>query len=99
MFVFDVFQEDDESSASEIIVGKSMLENAIEAAACHPLPCWGKGGRSELTRRADKRGGVSRTVCASKNAAFFSSGMDLEPAPHIQLAKVGYHAIAQAGSY
>ncbi len=55
--IFDVFQEDDESSASELIVGKSMLENAIEATARHPLPCWGEGGRSELTRKADKRDG------------------------------------------
>jgi hypothetical protein len=52
--IFDMFQEDDESSASELIVGKSIFENAIEATAPHPPPCWGKGGRSELTQRADK---------------------------------------------
>ncbi len=43
---------------------------------------------------------VSSAVGASKNAAFFSSGIDMRPAaPPIQLAKLGYHAIAQEGSY
>jgi hypothetical protein len=44
-----VFQEGDESSASEggtaLIMGKSMLENAIEATAHHPPPCPGQGGQ------------------------------------------------------
>jgi hypothetical protein len=38
--------------------------------------------------------GVSCAVRASKNAVFFSGGMGLAPAPHVQSAKVGYHAIA-----
>ncbi len=44
-----------------LIMGKSMLKYAIEATAHHPPPCWGKGGRSELTRRADKGDGRSAT--------------------------------------
>jgi hypothetical protein len=40
-----------------------MVENAIEATAHHPLPCWGKGGRSELTQRVDK--GDGRSVAQS----------------------------------
>jgi hypothetical protein len=48
-----------------LIMGKSILENAIESTAHHPPPCRGKGGRSELTRRADKGDGrsVSRSPC------------------------------------
>jgi hypothetical protein len=76
-----------------------MLENAIEATA--RIPChagargagWNsRGGRISAT-------GVSCAVRASKNAAFFSSRINLVPAPQVQLAKVGYHAIARAGSY
>ena len=82
-----------------LIMGKSMLENAIEATAHHPLPCWGKGGRSELTRRADK--GNGRSVAQSmlvKMLHFFSSRIDLAPAAPVQSAKIGYHTIARAGS-
>jgi hypothetical protein len=43
--------------------------------------------------------GVSCAVHASKNAAFFSSRMDLALTLQVQLAKVEYHAIARAGSY
>jgi hypothetical protein len=97
--IFDVFQEDDESSASELIVGKGMLENTIEATVHHPLHARARGaGRNSREGRISVTG-VSCAVHASKNAAFFSSGMDLAPAPHIQSAKVGYHAIARAGSY
>jgi hypothetical protein len=82
-----------------LIMGKSMLENAIEATAHHPPPCWGKGGRSELTRRADK--GNWRSVAQSmlvKMLHFFSSRIDLAPAAPVQSAKIGYHTIARAGS-
>jgi hypothetical protein len=57
----------------------------------------GAGRNSRGGRISTK--GVSRTVCASKNAAIFSSGIDLLPALHVQTAKVGYHAIAQAESH
>jgi hypothetical protein len=43
--------------------------------------------------------GVSHAVDASKNAVFFSSGIDLAPAALVQSAKIGYHLIAQAGSF
>jgi hypothetical protein len=59
----------------------------------------GKGGRSELTRRVDKHEGraVPRSVLVEMLP--FISGIDVALALHIQLAKVGYHVIAQAGSY
>ncbi len=41
----------------------------------------------------------SRAVRASRNAAFFSSGIDLAPAAPVQSAKKRYHTIAQAGSF
>ncbi len=52
-----------------------MLENAIEATAHHPPPCWGKGGRSELMRRADKGDGrsVTRSVLV-KMLLFLAAG-------------------------
>jgi hypothetical protein len=59
-----------------LIMGKSMLENAIEATGHHPLPCWGKGGRSELTWRADK--GDGRSVAQSmlvKMLIFLAAGL------------------------
>ncbi len=59
----------------------------------------GQGGQV----RTHAKGGygrreISRAVCASKNAAFFSSKIDLAPAAPVQSVKVGYHKIAQAGS-
>jgi hypothetical protein len=78
-----------------LIMGKSILENAIEATAHHPPPCWGKGGRSELTRRADK--GDGRSVVQSmlvKMLLFFCSRINLAPAAPVQSAKIGYHTIA-----
>jgi hypothetical protein len=56
----------------------------------------GKGGRSELTGTADKRDGraVARAIRASKNAVFFSSGIDVAPATPVQSAKLGYQEIA-----
>ncbi len=97
--IFDLFQEDDESSASELILGKWTLENAIEATAHHPPPCWARGAGQNSRGGWIRATGVSPAVRASKNEAFFSSRMDLAPAPHVQSAKVGYHAIARAGSY
>jgi hypothetical protein len=42
-----------------------MLENAIEATAHHPTPCWGKGGMSELTGRVHRgEGSKLRSVDA-----------------------------------
>jgi hypothetical protein len=77
-----------------LIMGKSMLENSIEATAHHPPPCWARGsGRNSRGGRISATG-VSCMVRASKNAVFFSGGMDLAPAPGVQSAKVGCHAIA-----
>ncbi len=76
-----------------------MLDNAKGATEHHPPPCWGKGGRSELTRRVDKGNGrsVARSVLV-KMLLFFGGGIDLAPAALVQSAKIGYHTIAQAGS-
>jgi hypothetical protein len=59
-----------------------------------------KGGRSKLTRRADKHNGraVAQSVLV-KNTALFCSGIDIMPAALVQSAKIGYHSIAQAGSF
>ncbi len=75
-----------------------MLENAIEATAGHPLPCWGKRGRLELTGRVHRGDGSKSSPC-SKNAAFFSSRINLALATLVQSANIGYHTIAQAGSF
>jgi hypothetical protein len=75
-----------------------MLENEIEATARHLTPRWGKGSVSELTGRVH-RGDVSMSRSPnSKNAAFFSSRIDVAPATLVQLAKKRYHMIAWAGS-
>ncbi len=60
--ISDVFQEDDESSASELIVGKSMLENAVEATARHPPPCWARGAGQNSRRGWISATGVSRAL-------------------------------------
>ncbi len=77
-----------------LIMRKSMLENAIKATAHHPPPCWARRAGRNLRGGRISATGVSRAVHASKNAVFLSGGMDLVPAPCIQSAKVGYHAIA-----
>jgi hypothetical protein len=57
----------------------------------------GKGGRSELIRRADSRDGkaVTQSVLV-KMLFFFGSGINLAPAAPVQSTKIGYHTIAQA---
>ncbi len=75
-------------------MGKSMLENAIGATAHHLPPCWERGADQNSCGGRISAMGVSHEVRASKNAAFFSGGVDLAPAPHVQSAKVGYHGIA-----
>jgi hypothetical protein len=70
-----------------------MLENAIGATAHHPPPCWVREAGQNSREGRISAMGVSHAVRASKNAAFFCGGMDLAPAPHVQSAKVGYHAI------
>jgi hypothetical protein len=76
-----------------------MLENAIEATAHHPPPCWARGAGQNSRGGWISATGISRAVHASKNAVFFSGGMDLAPALRVKSVKVGYHAIARAGSY
>jgi hypothetical protein len=50
----------------------------------------GKGGRSKLTGRVHRGDGSKLRSNASKNAAFFSSGIDLAPATPVQSATIGY---------
>ena len=76
------------------------LDNAINTITITPsLPAMlGEGG--QLGTHGEDRGGrivgtgASCAVRISKNAAFFSNGMDLALALHVRSAKVGYQLIA-----
>jgi hypothetical protein len=76
-----------------------MLENAIEATAHHPMPCWGNGDVLELTGSVHRGDGSKLHSLCSNNAAFYSSRINVVPATLVQSEKIGYHTIAQAGSF
>jgi hypothetical protein len=63
----------------------------------------GKGG--QLGTHGEGRGGrivamgASRAVRTNKNAAFLGRKIDVAPARHVGLAKLGYQTIARAGSF
>ena len=58
----------------------------------------GKGGGSKLTGTAGKHDGRAVTQSMLVKMLVLSSRIVAAHVPHVRTAKIGYHAIAQAGS-